>query len=174
VEELLQMELVAIGKILRPIGTQGDVKILPFAESPERFLSLNSVWIGKDQQTALSFKLEQCLLEMDTVRMHISSISTREDARTLCDQFVFVAESEKALLQVGRYYIDDILGCEVELENKGTIGTVRDVLNLPANDVWLVWNGEKEIMIPAVKAIVKSIKIEQKRITLFALDGLTE
>jgi 16S rRNA processing protein RimM len=52
------------------------------------------------------------------------------------------------------------------------VGLITDLLSLPMNDVWVVKKDEKEILIPAVKAIVRQVDVEHKRVTIHFLDGL--
>jgi len=70
--------------------------------------------------------------------------------------------------------MDDIIGCEVVTEEQMKVGIVADLLSLPANDIWVVRNGKKEFLIPAVKAIIRKVDVKAKRITIHALEGLLE
>jgi len=70
--------------------------------------------------------------------------------------------------------MDDIIGCEVVTEEQMKVGIVADLLSLPANDIWVVQNGKKEFLIPAVKAIIRNVDVKMKRITIHALEGLLE
>jgi 16S rRNA processing protein RimM len=67
-----------------------------------------------------------------------------------------------------------MIGCSVEGEDGSNIGTLTDVLKLPANDVWVVRSGEKEILVPAVKEFVCSIDEAHKRIVIHVIEGLLE
>ena len=77
-------------------------------------------------------------------------------------------------LQNGSYFVDDVIGCEVVTEEQMIVGVITDLLSLPMNDLWVVKKDAKEILIPAVKAIIRQVDIENKRITINALDGLLD
>ncbi len=77
-------------------------------------------------------------------------------------------------LRDGSYFIDDIIGCEVVTEEQTIVGKITDLLSLPMNDLWVVKKDAKEILIPAVKTIIRQVDIENKRITIHALDGLVD
>ena len=70
--------------------------------------------------------------------------------------------------------MDEVMGCEVVTEEQVDVGIITDLLSLPANDVWVVRNGAKEFLIPAVKAIIRKVDIKMKRVTIYALEGLLE
>ncbi len=92
----------------------------------------------------------------------------------LRNRYLFVPKEESIKLRPGSYFMDDVIGCEVVTEEQMKIGIVTDLLTLPANDVWVVRNGAKEILIPAVKAIIRKVDVKKKRITIHALEGLLE
>jgi 16S rRNA processing protein RimM len=166
------MDLIAIGRISKPIGTRGDVKILPLTHDTQRFMNLPAVWLGHQAADAESKKVLKVRVDSRLVVINFNGIETVEDAEKIKDWYLFVQKKDAVKLQKGRYFVDDVMGCEVVTEEQSNVGTIRDVLSLPMNDVWVVKKDAKEILIPAVKAIIRQVDIDQKRITVHALDGL--
>jgi 16S rRNA processing protein RimM len=168
------MDLIAIGRISKPIGTRGEVKILPLTHDKQRFVNLPTVWLGRD---AVNVELKEILkVRIDTkqVVLNFDSIETVEEAEKIKDLYLFVPKEDTVKLENGSYFVDDVVGCEVVTEEQRMVGTITDLLSLPMNDLWVVKKDAKEILIPAVKAIIRQVDVENKRITIHALDGLLD
>ncbi|HVN49293.1 MAG TPA: ribosome maturation factor RimM [Bacteroidota bacterium] len=168
------MELIAVAKIIKPIGVRGEIKLQLLTDDSERLKLLASVWIGKREQAVTEHKV-LCLRQ--NVKQGVASVrgvETLEAAEALRDQFIFVSNHEIMQPNAGRYFVDDILGCAMVAQDGKQIGTIVDVLALPANDLWVVKNGKKEILIPAVKAIVKEVDVKQKRVVIDSPEGLID
>jgi 16S rRNA processing protein RimM len=168
------MDLVAAGRIIKPVGIRGEVKILPFAENAERFASLKSVWIGLDEKTAEQIDILAVRIDPKFVIVSFDNIKTADEADRLRNSFLFIPKEEEVKPSSGSYFVDDIIGCEIFDENKVKVGIVKDVLSLPANDLWVVKDNEKEILIPAVKAVVRQIDVKNKCIIINSIEGLLE
>jgi 16S rRNA processing protein RimM len=168
------MDVIAIGRISKPIGTRGEVKILPLTDDSQRFLNVSSVWVGHDATDAEVKKIRKVRLDARQVVAKFDGIESVEEAEKIRDKYLFVQKEDIVKLQKGTYFVDDVIGCEVVTEEEINVGVITDLLSLPMNDVWVVKNGTKEILLPAVKAIIRQVDIEQKRITIHALDGLLE
>jgi len=168
------MDLIAIGRISRPIGTRGEMKILPLTADKQRFADLQSVWVGHDSK---SVELRDiCVVRIDAKQVVVSlnGIETLQEASRFRNKYLFVSKEQTIKLKTGNYFMDDIIGCEVVTEEQMKVGIVADLLSLPANDIWVVRNGKKEFLIPAVKAIIRKVDVKAKRITIHALEGLLE
>jgi 16S rRNA processing protein RimM len=72
------------------------------------------------------------------------------------------------------YRVKDLDGCEVVTEAGETLGVLKDVYPTGANDVFVVRNNDREYLIPALKSVVLSINLEDRRITLRLPPGLRE
>lgn len=152
----------------------GDVSVMPFSGNHGRFAELKSVWVGFNESDTKPCEIVRTRIAAKRVIVGIRDVETMDAAHELRGQYVFVSREKAARPRNGSYLVDDIIGCEVLTEEQNIVGVVRDVLSLPANDVWSVWNGKKEMLIPAVQAIVKSVDTGKKRIVIHALEGLLE
>jgi 16S rRNA processing protein RimM len=168
------MELIAVGRITKPVGTTGKVKVIPFSDVHGRFAELKSVWVGYDESGATRCEIVTTRAGANRVIVGLRNVETADAAKKLCGQYMFVSKENAAHPREGSYFVDDIIGCEVFTEEQKAVGIVKDVLSLPANDVWSVWNGKKEMLIPAVQAIVKLVDIGKKCIIIHAVEGLLD
>jgi 16S rRNA processing protein RimM len=166
------MDFIAIGRISRPIGTRGEMKVLPLTDDKQRFVGLQSVWVGHDSEKAEQRDIRVVRIDAKQVVINLAGIETLKEANKFRNNYLFVAKEQAIKLHDGRYFMDDIIGCEVVTEEQVKVGIVTDLLSLPANDLWVVRNGKQELMIPAVKAIIQKVDVRMKRITIHALEGL--
>jgi 16S rRNA processing protein RimM len=168
------MDLVAIGRISKPIGTQGEVRVLPLTDDQRRFENLKSVLVGHEETTAVVRNILSSRIDAKYVVVKFNGIENVEEAKKLRDQYLFIPKENAVKLRTGSYFVDDVIGCEIVTEEQVKVGIVTDLLKLPANDLIVARSGLKEILIPAVKAIIRQVDIEKKRITIHALEGLLE
>jgi 16S rRNA processing protein RimM len=168
------MELIAVGRISKPIGTRGEVKVLPLTDDRQRFANLRSVWIGHDETTAKQQDILAVRIDAKQIAVNLSGVENADAAEQFRNKYLFVPKEEVIKLRTGSYFVDDIIGCEVVTEERIKVGIVSDLLSLPANDLWVIWNGTKEILVPAVKEIIRHVDVEKKRITIHALEGLLD
>jgi len=166
------MDLIAIGRISKPIGTQGEIRVVPLTDDYGRFAGLKSVLVGHEETTAVARGVLSTRIDVKHVVIKFNGIEKVEEAEVLRDSYLFVSKENAVKLCTGSYFVDDIIGCEIFTEEQAKVGVVTDLLKLPANDIMVVKNDVKEILIPAVKAIIRKIDIEKKRITIHALEGL--
>jgi len=166
------MDLIAIGRISKPIGTRGEVKVLPLTHDKQRFVNLPIVWLGNDTANVELKKILKVRIDAKQVVFSFIGIKTVEEAEKIRDLYLFIPKKDVVKLQDGSYFVDDIIGCEVVTEQQVNVGVITDLLSLRMNDLWVVKKGTKEVLIPAVKAIIRQVDIKNKRITINAIDGL--
>ncbi len=168
------MELVAIGKILRSIGVKGGMKISPLTDHLDRFENLTSILIGKNDKDVEKLDVAEVRIDPGQIVLYLKGIKSTEDTGRLRNSFLFVTREETIKLPKGSYFVDDLIGCDVVTEDRMNVGILSESFSLPSHDIWVVRKGKKEILIPAVKDIVKNVDVEKKRITINAIEGLLE
>jgi 16S rRNA processing protein RimM len=168
------MDLIAIGRVSKPIGTRGEVKISPLTHDKQRFMNLPAVRLGNDAANATLKKILKVRIDNKQIVLTVDGIGTIEEAEKIKDLYLFIPKEDAVKLQNGSYFVDDVLGSEVVTEEQERVGVITDLLSLQMNDVWVVKKGAKEILIPAVKAIIRQVDVKNKRVTIHALDGLLD
>jgi len=168
------MELIAIGKIAKPIGTGGHVKVIPLTDSPERFESLKSISIGPQADAATAREITSKKIFTAYIELGLFDVTTRTAAEKFRGQYLFVAQDESIRPRQGSYFIDEIIGCTVVDESEKTHGTVSDVLNVASHDIWVVRTANGQYLIPAVKEFIRKVDLKGKCITVHAVEGLFE
>ena len=168
------MDLIAIGKVSKPIGTRGEVKILPLTDEMQRFVHLHSVYLGYHEAKTELINILNVRIDSRQIVLSVQGIETVEEAKKITGCYLLVQKENAVQLKDGCYFIDDVIGCEVLTEEQKNVGVITDLLTLPMNDVWVVRKGTKEFLIPAVKSIIRQVDIENKCVTIHALDGLLD
>ncbi|MEX0735841.1 MAG: ribosome maturation factor RimM [Bacteroidota bacterium] len=167
-------DLIAVGQVTRTVGIRGEVNILSLADSPGRFKELTEVWVGPDESKVERFTIAGSRQNRSGVVLKLKELETQPAAEARRGQFVYVRKSKSRKPAAGTYFIHDILGLQVVTETGDVVGIVKDVMQLPANDVWVVVNDGKEVLIPALKHVIASVDLKQRRIVINPLEGMLE
>jgi len=161
----MKKEFLETGKIVSTHGLHGDVKILPWADSPEFLLEFDRVFLGKKE-----YAVEDARVQKTCVLMKLEGVDTVEEAAKLRDQVVFIARSDIEL-EDGAIFIQDLLGLPVFAEDGRALGKLKEVISTGANDVFFV-KGEHEYMIPAVPEFVLERNIDEGFIRVHIIEGM--
>ena len=155
----LQSEVkeIIVGKVGAARGLDGTVKIIPLTDFDGRFDGLEKISVG-----GKVFDIESVKHIGGQLFIKFAGVDSRESARALTNKFLTVDRKDAAPLDDGEFYIFDVIGCEV-FDGDKKIGTVTNVLRTGSNDVFEV---DKNILIPALKTVVKAIDIAAKKILI--------
>jgi 16S rRNA processing protein RimM len=167
-------DFVAVGKITGAVGLKGEMKILRWSESPERFTHVKSLWIGLGADDAREFVVEDVRFGGRDTVLKLHGIESRTAAEELRDLLMLVPASEVVEPPAGSFFVDDVLGMNVVTEEGKRVGIVRDILRLPSNDLWQVDSGSRLISIPAVKEFIRKVDLQAKTIVIHEVEGLLD
>ena len=166
--------LYAVGKIVKVFGIGGEVVVQPMTDSVKRFKKLKTVFVGHDETDAVTSLVERVHVGSRGARVKIAGTDDRNSAERLVGSLLFVDEQDRIRLSKERYFIHDIIGLTVVDEEERTIGSIKDVLRLPAHDVYVVEAGGREVMLPAVKEFIRSIDLKTKSMRVHLIEGMVE
>lgn len=160
------MEYYRIAQILRPHGVRGEVKLYPLTDDPARFRRLKSCFIERAGQyepaSVTGFKQAG-----DAPVLHIEGVDTPEQAEKLRGLYVCVDKQHAVRLPEGAWFVADLIGCAVSDSNGRELGRLTDVFETNANDVYVI-EGEKKLLVPALKKLLKQVDVESKSVVLDA------
>lgn len=159
-------EYLRIGLILRPHGVHGAVKLQPLTTDNRRFLKLKEAYIEQNGGYT-PVEATEISVQPDAVFLRLSFCDSREQAEALRGQYLCVDRAHAAKLPAGRYFVADLIGCAVEDSNGKPLGKLTDVLETGANDVYVI-EGEKTLLIPALKKLLQEVDVQNGRIVLNA------
>lgn len=162
-------EFLETGKIVNTHGLRGDVKVVPWSDSPEFLLQFKRIFIGDKE-----YKVEHSRVQKGSVLMKLAGIDDVDMAMHFREQVISIAR-EDAKLPEGRHFVQDLIGLKVhDLRGDRDIGTVRDVFNVPAGDIYEVQNGSAVYLIPANPVFVKNVDLEAGVITVSTIEGMAD
>lgn len=165
-------EYFEIGQIVNTSGLKGVIKVKPFTDDITKFNNLKTIYISIKKELK-EFKIEQVRFSKNMVFLKLEGIDTIEEAENYRNLYLKVKRDKDEKLEEGSYYIVDIIGCKVLTDEQKELGKVDDVFSTGSNDVYVVKDEVgKQILLPAIKEVIKKIDIENKTITVHLLEGL--
>lgn len=163
--------LIEIGKIVNVHGLKGEVKIVPWLDFPEMFEVFDSVWTddGKCELTVRSVKYQK-----SNIIAGFEEVTDANGAQLLKNKTLYVPREYFDDLPEGTYLIADIIGLKV-VDDTTEYGVITDVIQTGSNDVYVVEReGDKPLLIPALKDVILDTDIEGGVITVKLPDGLLD
>jgi 16S rRNA processing protein RimM len=158
---------VAVGRILGPWGLQGDLKVEPLTDFPERFTLGRSLYIE-----GFAYAIERCRWHKGKVYIKLSGIDSATAAEALRQRFLEVPEEDLKPLSEGEYYQFQIVGLEVRTTEGQPLGKVTQILSTGSNDVFVVHGEGGELLIPALDDVIKAVDLDGGWIEVELVEGL--
>ena len=156
-----------IGKIVNTFGIKGEVKITPYTDNVQQFKKLKNIYVNDTKM-----EIESAKFQKNTVILKLKGVDDMSSAEDLRGKLIKVDRSTKKLPE-GTYYIVDLIGLGVYTDEGNLLGTLKDIYNTGANDIYTVETIDgKEILLPSIKEVIKDIDVENKKITVHILKGL--
>jgi 16S rRNA processing protein RimM len=165
-------QLCAVGVIAKVFGVKGEVKVHSYSRSCDEFEKLDFVLAGKSEDKAVERKIERVSPRGNGIYIKFQDVNDRNASEALVGHFLFVEEAARKRLAPGEFFVDDIIGMAVCDPQKKMLGVVRDVVRYPAQDVYVVKTGRGEVMVPAVRDIVRGVDVKYRTITIDPPEGL--
>jgi 16S rRNA processing protein RimM len=165
--------LVAVGRIVRPQGRRGEVRIEALTDAPERLSELRECWLVPPA-AGERHAVESVWFQGRVPVVKLVGSDTISDAETLVGRLVTIPRTAVKPLPPDRYYAFDLVGCAVETPEGAALGTVAEVLVGPEHDYWTVQRGERAWLLPAVAAIVERVDLAARRVVVRPPEGLVE
>ncbi len=162
---------VRIGKVVAPQGLAGEVRVGPLTDFPQRFLAT--------EQVALELAEGPRLLQVEGARLHgnVAILRLAEDragAEALRGVFLLVREEELVPLPQDQYYIYQLMGLSVYTEEGQFLGKIREVMATGGNDVWVVARDGEDLLLPAIRQVIRQVDLAAGRIVVHLLPGLVD
>lgn len=170
----LQADLVTIGKIERPFGVKGAVKVRSLTDVPGRFEQLGTVSLVNAEGRAVDRTVTHVRSAGVTYIVQFDGITTPEEAGTLRGVLIQVPRHEPSLRQGDTLYECDLIGMAVIDEAGHDLGLIETIWQLPGHQVFVVKQEGREVLIPAAKDFVTAVDLAQKRMTVRTIEGLVE
>jgi len=159
---------LCVGTIVKPQGIKGEVKVAPETDDIARFGRLKRVFLLENGQYT-PLKVLSGRTREGFAYLTLEGFADMNAAETLRGKDLYVSREDAVKLPAGRYFIADLIGCRVQDDQGKDLGTLQDVLQAGGNDVYVVKkDGEKDLLFPAIRALLKTVDVESGRIVVDA------
>jgi 16S rRNA processing protein RimM len=170
----MEQSLCPIGKVVKPHGVMGKIKVVYFGESLDRFPLHQKIFIKDSLGRPESYEVLEVTLQPPRLILRLKGIERVEETEGLIGKEIFIRKEDLPEPQEGEYYWFEILGMAVETERGRRIGTVKEIFPTGANDVYVVQGKRGEIFLPATGEVIQSIDRQRRVIRVVRMEGLWE
>ena len=161
----MKKQYLEVGRIVNTHGIQGEIKLQPWADSPEFVLDFKTIYID-----GAPVKIKRGRVHKSMVILKLEGFDDVNAAMRLKNKVAYI-DRDDAGLEDGEFFIQDIIGASVVDESGNSLGVLDDVLDMPAGSVYVV-KGDREILIPAVDEFILSTDAENGVITVHLIEGM--
>ena len=158
----MKLQFIEAGEIVTTHGVKGEVKVLPWLDSPEDLCDFERCRIG-----GVEYTMESCRVQKTCNLLKLSGIDTMEEAQAMRGKIIELYRED---IDDEIIFAAELIGMEVFCDGE-QIGVIKDVLDYPGNSVYVV-KGQYEYMIPAVKQFILSTDMENNRMQVKLIEGM--
>jgi len=170
----MEKNLFPIGRVVKPHGIKGKVKVEYFGENLSRLSLYREIFIKDDKDKPEAYEVLETIPQPPRLILRLKGIERIEEAETLIGKEILIERKSLLKLEEGEYYWVDLLGMEVETEGGKRIGKIRKIFPTGANDVYVVEGERREILLPATDEVIRSIDLKRGVMKVARMEGLWE
>ena len=162
-------QYLEVGKITNTHGIMGEVRVQPWADSPEFLCQFKTLYVD---QAHWPIKVERARVHKNMVILKLEGVTDVPSALSMRNAILYIDRKDAALPE-GSFFLADLMGLEVRDAQPGKVlGKIADIMNLPANNVYVVRGGEREILVPAVPQFIAETNVEGGYLRVNMMEGL--
>lgn len=167
-------DLLRIGVVTSTHGLRGEVKVFPTTDDAKRFEDCDEVILmTKKEKLTLHVEKVRYFKKMVIVKFKEFNDINQVETFRKCD--IMVTRENAVPLEEGEFFICDIIGADVVEEDGSPVGTVRDVMETGANNVFVILTPEgKEVLFPSIPECIKKVDVENKQVVAHIMPGLMD
>ena len=167
-------DLLQVGIIASTHGVRGEVKVYPTTDDPRRFRRLKEVVLDTGKEK-MNLEIEGVKFFKQFVILKFKGLDNINDIEKYRQKSLYVTRKNAVRLQRDEYFIADLIGLKVQDEDGTELGTVKDVIETGANDVYEVEMADgKSLLLPAIKQCILNVDVENGTMQVHVLEGLLD
>ncbi len=170
----MDRNLFPIGRVVKPHGVRGKVKVEYFGEDLHQLSSYREVFIKDEKNKPEAYEVLEAIPQPPRLILRLKGIERIEEAEPLIGKEILIERKSLHKLGEGEYYWMDLLGMKVETEEGKRIGKIREIFPTGANDVYVVEGRRGEILLPATEEVVRSVDLKKGVMKVARMEGLWE
>ena len=167
-------DLLQVGIITSTHGVRGEVKVYPTTDDPRRFRRLKEVVLDTGREK-LNLEIEGVKFFKQFVILKFKGLDNINDIEKYRQKSLYGTRKNAVRLQRDEYFIADLIGLKVQDEDGAELGTVKDVIETGANDVYEVEMADgRSLLLPAIKQCILNVDVENGMMQVHVLEGLLD
>ena len=166
--------MLRVGVITSPHGIKGEVKVFPTTDDAKRFKELKKVILDTGKEY-IPMEIEHVKFFKNMVILKFKGYDNINEIEKYKSRDLLITRDQAVDLAPDEYFITDLIGLTVVSDQGAELGTLKDVLETGANDVYVVaMKDGKELMLPAIGDCILNVDLEQGRMEVHVLEGLMD
>jgi 16S rRNA processing protein RimM len=162
---------IAIGRIIRPHGVHGELVVEVLTDFPERFDSIELVYLG-DANQAAARQVRAARWHKDRVLLTLEGCQDRASAELLRGLLIQIPIEDAMPLPEDEYYPYQLIGLDVLTVEGEELGRISDVIFTNANEVYVVTSPRGQILLPAIADVIKQVDLGEGQLLVEMMEGL--
>ncbi len=164
--------LLLVGKVIRPHGLGGLLRIWPYAGNNSSFLDAGTFFFKLSSGEIRKYSASSIRSHKNVFLMELEGLNSGDEAEKLRGAKIFVRK-EALSREEGEYFWYELLGLKVYLDTGEYIGNIFQIISSGGNDIYVVKERKREILVPATYEVVKQIDIENGKMIISAIEEIT-
>lgn len=163
-----------MGKVVRPHGIEGALRIKSYAQSEESFLNAGTVFLRSSSGETREYAVASVRPHKNMLLIKLEGLNTLEEAEIYRGATILIKRDSLPREGDGEYFWHELIGLEVYLSGGDYVGILKHILPTGSNDIYVVQEGRSEVLIPAIHEVVKEIDLINNRMIISEVEGLLD
>ena len=165
--------LLLIGRVIGPHGVRGLLKIESYARSEDSLLTAGKIFLRRNDGEVSEQEILSAVPHRGGVLIRLDGLDSRDQAESYGGAEILIPKAGLTR-EEDEYFWHELIGLRVYLETGRYLGTVEDILETAANDIYVVREEREEFLIPAIHDVVKTIDLEKGKMIISEMEGLLD
>ncbi|MCX7015937.1 MAG: ribosome maturation factor RimM [Candidatus Sumerlaeota bacterium] len=157
-------DLVVVGRLMRPFGVRGEIRLRPVGEAAEWWFGLapDRFFLIRNQESPVPVRVRFTREHGGFLLVELEGVETPEAAKEFCGGDLAVPESDRPAPRADEFYVDQLLGLRVVGPDGEDLGAVVDVIESPAGDFLAVQRGAERFLLPPDRSLIQEVNLEER------------
>ncbi len=166
--------LLLLGEVIRPHGLDGHLRVLSYAQSEESFLKAGTVFLRLDHRHTVAYKVLSVKPHKNILLMQLEGLSSFDEAEKYRGAEILINKDTLKSETKDDFFWFELIGLKVYLNTGECIGVLQDIFSTGSNDIYVVREGNKEYLIPAIHDVVEEVDLKNKKMIIAEMEGLLD
>jgi 16S rRNA processing protein RimM len=154
----MKSDFLLIGKVAKPHGLRGQVKVYSYASSYETFFAGREIFLGQGEEMK-PLLISEVKVQSQSLLLHFQGLDNRQQVEAICGSSLYLREKDLQALPEGEYYWYQLIGSRVYNDQGRYLGILEEIFSTAAHDIWVIRNASQELLLPAVGDFVISVDL---------------